>query len=92
MKLEVGKFYLSAGGEIVQIQLINKKESMFPYQSVSGCIFMQDGSYFEDEENQQDLISEIPKELHQYIIQTIKDYHTDSDFKATVDSVYGVKQ
>ena len=52
MKLELGKHYLSAGGEIVQIQLINKKESMFPYQSVSGSIFMQDGSYFEDEENQ----------------------------------------
>lgn len=92
MKLEVGEFYLSAGGEIVQIQLINKKESMFPYQSVSGSIFMQDGSYFEDEENQQDLIAEIPKELHQYIIQTIKDYYTDLDFKATVDSVSGVKQ
>ena len=91
MKLEVGEFYLSAGGEIVQIQLINKKESMFPYQSVSGSIFMQDGSYFEDEENQQDLIAEVPKELHQYLIQIIKDYHTDLDFKATVDNVYGVK-
>ena len=40
------------------------------------------------EENQQDLIAEIPEELHQYLIQTIKDYHTDSDFKATVDNVY----
>ena len=52
---------------------------------------LDDGTtYVEPQPN--DLIAEIPKELHQYIIQTIKDYYTDLDFKATVDSVSGVKQ
>lgn len=88
MKLEVGEYYLSAGGEIAQIQLINKKESMFPYQAISGSIYMQDGSYFEDEENEQDLIAHIPKELHLHILNEINIYYTDSIFKSIVDNVY----
>lgn len=89
MKLEVGEYYLSAAGEIVQIQLINKKESMFPYQSISGSIYMQNGSYFEDEENKQDLIAHIPKQLLNHLIVEINNYHTDSDFRKVVDNVYG---
>lgn len=89
MKLEIGEFYLSAGGEIVNIQLINKKESMFPYQAISGSIYMQDGSYFEDEEDKQDLIAHIPKQLHKHILNEINSYYTDKDFKEVVDSVWG---
>lgn len=89
MKLEVGEYYLSAGGEIVNIQLINKKESMFPYQAISGSIYMQDGSYFEDEEDKQDLIAHMPKQLHKHILNEINSYYTDKDFKEVVDSVWG---
>lgn len=91
MKLEVGEYYLSAAGEIVQIQLINKKESMFPYQSISGSIYMQNGSYFEDEENEQDLIAHIPKQLHKHILNEINSYHTDIDFRKVVDNVWSDK-
>ena len=91
MKLEVGEYYLSAGGEIVQIQLINKKESMYPYQSISGSMYMQDGRYFEDEQNEQDLIAHIPKKLHKHILNEINSYYTYKDFKEVVDSVWSDK-
>ena len=87
MKLEVGKHYLSAGGEVIKI---TRKKSQY-FTSTYDNEYDTDGSYLY-EPHPNDLIAEIPKELHQYLIQTIKNYHTDSDFKATVDSVYGVKQ
>lgn len=83
MKLEVGNFYLTAGREIIEIEFFN------------GNMFedINQNTYFENGKcdgycREFDLIAEIPKELHQYLIQTIEDYHTDLDFKATVDNVY----
>ena len=85
MKLEVGKFYLCASGGIVQITHM----VFCDYCDTNDNGYFDDGTtYVEPQPN--DLIAEIPKELHQYLIQTIKDYHTDSDFKATVDNVYGI--
>ena len=86
MKLEVGKFYLTEDGKIIKI--VEKQEK---------DLFLDSDVYFYNEigvndiiDTSRNLIAEVPKELHQYLIQTIKDYHTDLDFKATVDSVYGV--
>lgn len=83
MKLEVGKHYLSASGEVVKI---TDKDFYSCYDTNNNEYFDDGTSYVEPQPN--DLIAEIPKELHQYLIQTIKDYHTDLDFKATVDNVY----
>jgi len=80
MKLEVGNHYLSASGEVVKITYFDEHY----FYSDGGNEYSSDGKYL----IYNDLIAEIPKELHQYIIQTIKDYHTDLDFKATVDNVY----
>jgi len=77
MKLEIGGFYLTADGRIMQF-----KKEHFIQENYS----ILDGTHIKNKSN--DLIAEIPKELHQYLIQTIKDYHTDLDFKDTVDSVY----
>ena len=84
MKLEVGKFYLTEDGKIIKI--VEKKEK---------DLFLDSDDYFYNEigvndiiNTSRNLIAEVPKELHQYLIQTIKDYHTDLDFKATVDNVY----
>lgn len=94
LKIEVGHYYLNANGEIVKI--IDGHDSIhflikdFYYYDIS------DNSYFENGKcsgdcREFDLIAEIPKELNQYLIQTIKDYHTDLDFKNSVNSVYGAK-
>ena len=84
MKLEVGKFYLTEDGKIIKI--VEKLEK---------GLYLDSDDYFYNEigvndiiDTSRNLIAEIPKELHQYIIQTIKDYHTDSDFKTTVDNVF----
>lgn len=83
MKLEAGKHYLNASGEIVQIT----HRGFIDYYDTNENEYFDDGTtYVEPQPN--DLIAEIPKELHQYLIQTIKDYHTDLDFKATVDNVF----
>ena len=86
MKLEVGKFYLTEDGKIIKI--VEKQEK---------DLFLDSDDYFYNEigvndiiDTSRNLIAEIPTSLHQHLIQTIKDYHTDLDFKATVDSVYGV--
>ena len=86
MKLEEGKYYLTEDGKIIKI--VEKQEK---------DLFLDSDDYFYNEigvndiiNTSRNLIAEIPKELHQYIIQTIKDYHTESDFKATIDNVYGV--
>ena len=95
MKLEVGKHYLSAGGEVIKINYtgfaIINHENTFVFYDTCDNYYEQDGKCIGDI-REFDLIAEIPKELHQHLIQTIKAYHTDSDFKATVDNVYGVKQ
>ena len=84
MKLEVGKFYLTEDGKIIKI--VEKLEK---------GLYLDSDDYFYNEigvndiiDTSRNLIAEVPKELHKYLIQTIKDYHTDLDFKATVDSVY----
>ena len=84
MKLEVEKFYLTEDGKIIKI--VEKQEK---------DLYLDSDDYFYNEigvndiiDTSRNLIAEIPKELHQYLIQTIKDYHTDSDFKATVDNVF----
>ena len=94
MKLEVRKFYLNASGEIIKINdagwVVINYENTFVFYDTSENYYEQDGKCAGDR-RAFDLIAEIPKELHQYLIQTIKDYHTDLDFKATVDSVYKIK-
>lgn len=82
MKLEVGKHYLTEDGRIVKI----KEFGVYQFLDEDDFIYDENGINGDYTRN---LIAEIPKELHQYLIQTIKDYHTDSDFKATVDNVYG---
>ena len=83
MKLEAEKFYLTEDGKIIKI--VEKQEK---------DLFLDSDDYFYNEigvnditNTSRNLIAEIPKELHQYLIQTIKDYHTDLDFKATIDNV-----
>lgn len=83
MKLEVGKHYLSASGEVVKITYFDEHY----FYSDGGIEYSSDGKYLIND-HYNDLIAEISKELHQYLIQTIKDYHTDLDFKATVDNVF----
>ena len=86
MKLEVGKHYLTEDGKIIKI--VEKQEK---------DLFLDSDDYFYNEigvndiiNTSRNLIAEIPKELHQHLIQIIKDYHTDLVFKDTVDSVYGM--
>ena len=84
MKLEVGEYYLSAGGEIVEIEYFDNTvyydNSENHYEENGKCI----GDAIEF-----DLIAHIPKQLHKHILNEINSYHTDKDFKEVVDSVWG---
>ena len=60
------------------------------FEDINCNAYFENGTtYVEPQPN--DLIAEIPKNLHQYLIQTIKDYHTNSEFKANVDESYKIK-
>lgn len=83
MKLEVGEFYLSASGEIIKIDWFNTET----FEDNSSNTYFENGKC-DGDAREFDLIAEIPKPLHQYLIQTIKDYHTDLVFRFTVDSEY----
>ena len=85
MKLEINEFYLNASGEVVKIT----DKYFYSYCDTNENEYFDDGTT-SVRPQPNDLIAEIPKELHKYLIQTIKDYHTDLDFKVTVDNVYGM--
>ena len=86
LKLEVGKFYMCANGEIVEIvEKLNTKI----FRTSSRCSYYPNGRYLEDTKTLKDLIAEIPKELHQHLIKELMNYWQDEDFKNTVDNVYG---
>ena len=86
MKLEVGEFYLSASGEVIEI--IYKEDNMF--EDVYLKSFFEDGICNGDIRDF-DLIAHIPKELHFDIIKTIKAYHSNNIIKECIDNIYNNK-
>ena len=88
LKLEVGKFYLSASGEIIKINGSNKNLNTFldindnEYEVNGICV--GDMRLF-------DLIAHIPKALHFDIIKTIKAYHSNNRIKECIDNIYNNK-
>lgn len=87
MKLEVGEYYLSAGGEIVEINFLNKYNM---FEDINCNSYFENGQC-DGDAMQFDLIAHIPKELHKHILNEINSYYTDKDFKEVVDSVWGDK-
>ena len=85
MKLEVGEYYLSAGGEIIEINFLNKY-SMF--EDINCNSYFENGKC-DGDAREFDLIAHIPKELHKHILNEINSYYTDKDFMEVVDSVWG---
>lgn len=59
MKLEVGKWYVSADGRTIKIQDCWETNSKYDYQSLGFGSFKEDGQYFEDHKSDYDLIMEI---------------------------------
>jgi len=87
MKLEVGEYYLSAGGEIVEIVCQNKN---LRFLDENENVYDGDGKISTYKYNTKfDLIAHIPKQLHKHILNEINSYYTDKDFKEVVDSVWG---
>jgi len=82
MKLEVGEFYLSASGEVIEI--IYKEDNMF--EDVYLNSFFEDGICNGDIRDF-DLIAHIPKQLHHSICELINDYHTNNYVKEYEDEV-----
>ena len=83
MKLEVGEYYLSAGGEIIEISYFNTET----FEDINENYYKEDGVIYGDC-REFDLIAHIPKELHKHILNEINSYYTDKDFKEVVDSVW----
>ena len=77
MKLEVGEYYLTADGRIMQL-----KKEHFIQENYS----ILDGTHIKNKSK--DLIAHIPKQLHKHILNEINSYYTDKDFKEVVDSVW----
>lgn len=71
MKLEVGEFYLSAGGEIIEINFFNKF-SMF--EDINCNTYFENGKC-DGDCREFDLIAHIPKELHWSIVSQVYSYY-----------------
>ena len=84
MKVEAKEYYLSAGGEIVQIEYFDKSV----YYDTSENYYEENGKCIGDC-REFDLIAHIPKELHLHILNEINSFYTDKDFMETVKSVWG---
>ena len=83
MKLEVGEFYLSAGGEIVKIEDKNSDTGLFLATNLQ--LYYEDGSYTLNKQSIYDLIEHIPSPLRYELLRVINEYHTNKDFKINVD-------
>ena len=86
MKLEVGEYYLSAGGEIIEISYFNG----LYFEDIDSNKYKEDG-IINGDCREFDLIAHIPKALHLYILNEINSYYTDKDFMETVKSVWSDK-
>lgn len=82
LKLEVGEFYLSASGEIVNIN--GKNEDMFLDTNSNGY-FLNGHVRPKDKISIFDLIAHIPKQLHYELLLVIDDYYNNKDYKRAVD-------
>lgn len=79
MQLEAGEFYLSAGGNIYEIDYISNNCC---YTRDSGIEYFLNGKFWNDDsESSLDLIAHIPKELHWSIINQINSYHRNINSK-----------
>lgn len=87
MKLEVGEYYLSAGGEIVEIEYFDKSV----YYDTSENYYEENGKCIGDCK-EFDLIAHIPKQLHKHILNEVNEYYTNESFKKIVDSVWGINE
>lgn len=85
MKLEVGEFYLSAYGEIVNI---NGKDKDIFLDTNSNGYFLNGHVRPKDKISVYDLIAHIPKELHYKIIDIIKDYYTIPLIRYSINNLY----
>lgn len=87
MKIEVGKHYLNASGEIVKII---DKESNY-YKDSNSRFYYNNGFYDYHIETKQDLIAEIPKVLHYEILRLINNYYTKDKFRKVTDEICKAK-
>lgn len=83
MKLEVGEYYLSAGGEIIEINYFNTET----FEDINENLYFENGKC-DGDCREFDLIAHIPKDLHLYLLQSINDYCIDEDFRETVKNIY----
>ncbi len=86
MNLKVGEFYLSAGGEIIEINYFNTET----FEDINENLYFENGKINGDR-REFDLIAHIPKELHLHILNEINSFYTDKDFMETINSVFGEK-
>lgn len=87
MKLEVGEFYLSASGEIVNI---NGKDGDMFLDTNSNGYFLNGNVRPKDKISVYDLIAHIPKALHFRLCEIIEDYYIDGDVKEFIDEHYKI--
>ena len=87
MNLKVGEYYLSAGGEIIEINYFNTET----FEDINENLYFENGEC-DGDAREFDLIAHIPKSLHLHILNEINSFYTDKDFMETVKSVWGNKK
>lgn len=79
MNLEVGNYYLNASGEIVKIE--SEHSGDYNFMDTNMRTYLINGRYRSYEQSKEDLIVEIPKELHWNLMYNIKNFHTNGNVR-----------
>lgn len=89
MKLESGKHYLNASGEIVKIIIKDDENVIYKFKDGNQLCYLENGRFLCDkEESGFDLIAEIPTELHWSIIQQVLNYHKNINSRNKIKRRY----
>jgi len=83
MKLEVGKHYLSASGEIIKIDYFNSET----FEDNSSNTYFENGKC-DGDCIEFDLIAEIPDELHWSLVSQIYSYHNNINTRNKIKRRY----
>ena len=83
-------YYLKANGTICKIKELNSDENHnLDYNfDIDNRSYYPDGSYYQDEKSDRDIIAYISPELQFEILRVIEAYHTTASFKSMIDNCY----
>ena len=81
-------YYLKANGAICKIEEVSSDAYCDACYDDVHRSYYPDGSYYQDEKSDRDIIAYIPQALQFEILRIIEAYHTTDSFKSMINNCY----